>query len=285
VEVELTAGADAFLERAGGLLLEDEPRHNLALGIASVTLDHPEVYSELRGWVAREGGNVVGAALRTPPYNLVLARPRVGRALEALAAAIEDVLPGVVGAVPEVDGFAAAWSARHGVTPSTRFDQRIYAVEELLAPPDVEGLARLAGHHDRALVLDWMTAFTDEALRGGNEPERIERSVDARLGPEGAGGICLWEAEGETVSLAGFGGPTPNGLRIGPVYTPPEHRGHGFGSAVTAAASQIALDRGKRFCFLYTDLANPTSNAIYMRLGYRPVCDSREIAFSVRPPA
>jgi predicted GNAT family acetyltransferase len=64
------------------------------------------------------------------------------------------------------------------------------------------------------------------------------------------------------------------------VYTPPEHRGHGYGSAVTAAASQIALDRGKRFCFLYTDLANPTSNAIYTRIGYRPVCDSREIAFA-----
>jgi len=87
---------------------------------------------------------------------------------------------------------------------------------------------------------------------------------------------------GKPVSLAGFGGPTPNGLRIGPVYTPPEHRGHGFGSAVTAAASQVALDHGKRFCFLYTDLANPTSNAIYMRLGYRPVCDSREVAFRAR---
>jgi uncharacterized protein len=285
VEVAVTSGAAAFLERAGGLLLEDEARHNLALGVAAFTLDHPEVYTELRGWVVCEAGDVVGAALRTPPYNLVLARPRVGLALEALAGVIADELPGVVGAVPEVDRFAAAWSARHGLMPSTRFDQRIYALENLVPPNDVEGVVRLAGVDDRALVLEWMTAFTTEALHGGDDAGRIERSVDARLGPEGAGGICLWEAEGETVSLAGFGGPTPNGLRIGPVYTPPEHRGHGFGSAVTAAASQIALDRGKRFCFLYTDLANPTSNAIYVRLGYRPVCDSREIAFSRRPPA
>ena len=138
---------------------------------------------------------------------------------------------------------------------------------------------RLADTGDRTLALDWMTAFTEEALHGADDPGRIERSVDARLEPGGAGGICLWETAGRAVSLAGFGGPTPNGLRIGPVYTPPEHRGHGYGSAVTAAASQIALDRGKRFCFLYTDLANPTSNAIYMRIGYRPVCDSREIAF------
>jgi predicted GNAT family acetyltransferase len=280
VDVEVTTGADAFLARAGGLLLEDEARHNLALGIASFTLDHPDVYTELRGWVVRDAGDVAGAALRTPPYNLVLARPRSGGALEALATAIEDELPGVVGAVPEVDGFAAAWSARHPVTPETRFDQRIYAMEELVAPAEVEGVARLAGPEDRTLVLDWMTAFTHEALRGGDDPERIERSVDARLGPGGVGGICLWEAGGEPVSLAGFGGPTPNGLRIGPVYTPPDRRGRGYGSAVTAAASSIALERGKRFCFLYTDLANPTSNAIYMRLGYRPVCDSREIAFT-----
>ena len=88
----------------------------------------------------------------------------------------------------------------------------------------------------------------------------------------------MWE--GQPVSLAGFGGPTPNGLRIGPVYTPPQHRGHGYGSAVTAAASHVALDRGKRFCFLYTDLANPTSNAIYERIGYVRVCEAAMVAFA-----
>jgi predicted GNAT family acetyltransferase len=281
VEVDVTTGARDFLERAGGLLLEDEARHNLALGIASFTLDHPGVYGELRGWVAHEAGTVVGAALQTPPYNLVLARPRASGALEALAGAIAEALPGVVGAVPEVDAFAAAWAELHAATPATRFDQRIYALEALHPPRGVDGAARLAGAGDRALVLDWMTAFTREALHGADDAARIERSVDARLGPDGAGGICLWEAGGGPVSLAGFGGPTPNGLRIGPVYTPPERRGRGYGSAVTAAASRIGLERGKRFCFLYTDLANPTSNAIYMRLGYRAVCDSREIAFEL----
>ncbi len=283
MDVDLCTGAADFLEQAGELLLEDEPRHNLAFGIASFTRDHPDVYTELRGWVVREAGDVVGAALQTPPYNLVVARPQVGGALETLAEAITDELPGVVGAVPEVDAFAAAWAARHEVTPTTRFDQRIYALEELVPPRGVHGAARLTGIDDRALVLEWMTAFAQEALHGADDSARIERSVDARLGPEGAGGICLWEAGQKPVSLAGFGGATPNGLRIGPVYTPPEHRGRGYGSAVTAAASQVALDRGKRFCFLYTDLANPTSNAIYMRIGYRPVCDSREVAFVVPP--
>jgi predicted GNAT family acetyltransferase len=78
---------------------------------------------------------------------------------------------------------------------------------------------------------------------------------------------------GEPVSLAAARGETPNGIRIGPVYTPPEHRGHGYASAVTAAASQDQLDRGRHFVFLFTDLSNPTSNKIYQAIGYERVCD------------
>jgi predicted GNAT family acetyltransferase len=280
VEVELLSDPVAILDRAGPFLLTDEPRHNLALGILSFALEYPDVYPEVRGWVVRERGSVVGAAVQTPPYNLVLARPRLPRALEAIARAITEELPGVVGGVPEVDAFAELWLARHAVTATTRLDHRIYSLRAVVPPQCVGGALRLAGPADRELVLAWLTAFTEEALHGMDDPGRIERSVDARLGGAGSGGIGLWEVGGEPVSLAGFGGPTPNGLRIGPVYTPPERRGRGYGSAVTAAVSQLALERGKRFCFLYTDLANPTSNAIYMRIGYQPVCDSREIAFA-----
>ena len=84
------------------------------------------------------------------------------------------------------------------------------------------------------------------------------------------------------VSIAGFGGPTPNGIRIGPVHTPRARRGRGYGTAVTAAVTRLQLARGRTLCFLYTDLANPTSNAIYRRLGYVTVCDSREVAFVAR---
>jgi hypothetical protein len=72
---------------------------------------------------------------------------------------------------------------------------------------------------------------------------------------------------------------TPNGIRIGPVYTPPEHRRRGYGSAVTAAVSARHLSAGRRFCFLYTDLENSTSNKIYVDIGYEPVCDSVDYAF------
>jgi hypothetical protein len=89
----------------------------------------------------------------------------------------------------------------------------------------------------------------------------------------------LWE-DGEPVSLAAAGGPTPNGIRIGPVYTPPELRGRGYASALVAELTRVQLEGGRRFCFLFTDLANPTSNRIYQRVGYEPVTDVDQWSFA-----
>jgi len=79
--------------------------------------------------------------------------------------------------------------------------------------------------------------------------------------------------------MAGVAARTPNSARVGPVYTPPEHRGQGFGTACTAAVTQALLEGGKSFCVLYTDMANPTSNKIYRSLGYRVVAEVVDIRF------
>jgi predicted GNAT family acetyltransferase len=92
--------------------------------------------------------------------------------------------------------------------------------------------------------------------------------------------LVLWEVEGTPVSMAGYSGSTPNGIRVAPVYTPPENRGKGFAGACVAALSQKLLDDGRKFCFLYTDLANPTSNHIYQTIGYEPVADATVYSFS-----
>lgn len=91
--------------------------------------------------------------------------------------------------------------------------------------------------------------------------------------------LYLWEDAGQAVSLVGAGGETPNGIRIGPVFRPPELRSRGYATSLTAAASQDQLDRGRRFVFLFTDLANPTSNKIYQVIGYEPVCDMDQYRF------
>jgi hypothetical protein len=271
----------AFLEVTAQLLLEDEARNNLILGIAGTLDQHPSVYRNLRLWLVEDDGSqVVGAALQTPPHNLVLGRPRNDDALVALADALSAQgaeLPGVTGAVPEVDAFAECWSVRTGLSPQRRMAQRIYHLTELCPVDDVPGRARTATEADRELLIDWISAFVAEALPEDAPGRDAELTVDARL-RAGAGGFTIWE-DGGRVSLAGWGGRTPSGVRIGPVYTPPEHRRRGYGSAVTAAVTAEQLAAGRTFCFLYTDLANPTSNKIYTEIGYELVCDAIDYAF------
>jgi uncharacterized protein len=278
--------AAAFLREAEPLLLADEARHNLILGIAGTIRDTPDLYPLRSLWLVRAGGEVVAAALRTPPYNLVLARPRSTPALAALAeAAAGEKIPGVVGTEPEVEEFARLWSQRSGIPGRVNMRQGVYALELVEPPPAVPGSVRVATGDDRELALRWWIAFGEEVLHeGGPGRERAEASVEHKLSSP-TGGFLLWEDGGEPVSLAGWGGPTPNGIRIGPVYTPPQLRGHGYATALTAELSQRLLDGrlfngGRSFCFLYTDLANPTSNAIYERIGYRRVAEAAEVVFA-----
>jgi hypothetical protein len=285
VDVVRLDDATAFLAEAGPLLLADEARHNLILGIAGTIRDSPDHYPTRNLWLVRDGGEVAGAALRTPPYNLILARPRSPQALAALAeAAADEELPGVVGTEPEVHEFAELWSRHAGVSARTNMRQGVYALEQVEQLSAVPGSARVATEDDFELILRWWTAFGEEVLHeGGPGRELAEQNVRHRLASP-KGGFLLWGDDGATVSLAGWGGPTPNGIRVGPVYTPPDVRGRGYATALTAELSRGLLDGnlfegGRSFCFLYTDLANPTSNAIYERIGYRRRAESAEIVF------
>ena len=275
-----------LLRRAERFLTEDEARHNLVLGLLSTIRDLPDVYPERRFWLVDDEGVPVAVALRTPPHHLVLARPRDPAVLAALAAAIDEDLPGVTGARPEADAFAAAWCARTGVRAEIQFEQRIYAVTHVRPPAPAPGGPREATAADRSLLLGWLRAFAQEALHQAEPDEEAHALlVDRRL-TGGTSGLLLWEDRGEPVSVAGWGAETPRGIRIGPVYTPPERRRRGYASALVAELSTRLLAAGRRFCFLYTDLANPTSNRIYADVGYEPVCDSVQIGFAAgsRPP-
>jgi uncharacterized protein len=270
----------AFLDKAGPLLLADEAaeaRHSLMLGLGATLRDHPDRYPDFRLWLVDETGVTIGAALRTPPHNLVLARAKDSRALDALAQVVDDELPGVVGALPEVELFARAWAGRNGVAAQQRIAQGIFALQQVELVADAPGAMRMATPDDRPLLLEWFLAFAGEALPGEPDEEVLAPGIDHRLSADDTG-VALWEHDG-VVSLAGFGGPTPNGIRIGPVYTPPELRARGYATALVAELSSRLLAGGRRFCFLYTDLANPTSNRIYERIGYVRVCESAEIEF------
>jgi predicted GNAT family acetyltransferase len=283
MEVRTHDDPAAWLEAVVPLLMLDEARHDLHLGLGHTLVHHPSVYPSKDLWSVEGAGTVVGAALQTPPHNIVLAQPAAEGANDLLVDAIESAgiqLPGVVGGVPEAETFASAWCARTGDTARRVMGQGIYSLTKVRGLPAAVGRPRTATPDDLELVADWIQDFQDEvvpdALR--SDPAERRRHLETMLASDEEG-VWFWEAEGQVVSLSGFGGPTPNGIRIGPVYTPPELRGHGYATTLVADLSRRQLASGRRFCFLHTDLANPTSNAIYQRIGYQRVCDSVVLAF------
>ncbi len=271
----------SFLGAASPLLMLDEARHNLVYGICRTLLEAPNRYAAFHLWTLESGREVVWAALMTPPFNIVLAQPLRADALDRAADALhaEGVsLPGVTGALPEVDQFADRWERLTGVRRRLRMGHGVYAVQEVRPPQGTRGEMRFAADSDRRLLAEWLHAFTAEATPAESPHLDVDEIVAGRL-ESPSGGFALWDDDGETVSVSGFGGETPTGIRIGPVYTPPALRGRGYASALVAELSRSLLEGGRHYCFLYTDLANPTSNRIYQQVGYERVCDSAEYAF------
>lgn len=226
-------------------------------------------------------GDLIGAAFCTPPFPISVS----GLPIRAMAAVADHLV--AIGAQPrgangirsEVEAFAAAWAARTGATLTGQIDQRLYELADLDPPTDVPGAAAKATAADVDLITDWRMDFTREAHSG--RADMLVRDLIADQVRDGVatGGHVLWRVDGRPVSLAIVNRPDSGMSRIGPVYTLPEHRGHGYGSAVTAAASQWVLDLGAEHVLLFTDLANPVSNSIYQRIGYTPLADALEVAF------
>jgi predicted GNAT family acetyltransferase len=268
-----------FLSVAEPFLVEREAEHNLLLGVASSITEAPEAYSGPPYLaVVTDHGRVVAAAIRTPPFRLVLSEVDDRRAIGLLAADwAANELPDVLGPVEHVRAFVEARAALGGTQGTLEVSERIYQLTEVRPLPSIPGHARPATLDDRDLVIAWLEAFRLDAF-GEADPGSVVADADRWLARRGRS-LHLWQDGDDVTSLAGTGGRTPNGIRIGPVYTPPDARRRGYASALVAAVSQEALDAGCRFCFLFTDLANPTANHIYQVNGYTPVRDVEAYAF------
>ena len=222
-----------------------------------------------------EGEEFLGALIQTPPHNLVLSRIEPN-AMECLA---ENLLasplefPGIVGPEPTSQTFSTVW-ANFSQHPYERVvQQKIYQLNKVIPVQGVAGSCQLATLNEAETIAKWTQIFDGEALPiNESRPweEAFEKAVERIHRKE----IFLWKTGDTFVSMAAISSPTRNGIRVNLVFTPPEHRGNGFGSANVAALSQLQLDKGKKFCFLYTDANYPTSNKIYQQLGYEFVCNS-----------
>jgi GNAT superfamily N-acetyltransferase len=274
-----------YAERVWDLLAADPAANSVALTL----IDHVRTgrrwsaEDRLFGWYA-DGRGVCGAVSMTAPYDLLLAAvppPAMPELVDALRAHAMAV-PGVVGAVPTVEEFAALWVAAARAAGGTLrgergMRQRLYRLDTLCPPAAPPGRAQLASAGDTVLVANWYAAFQREVGTVPVDVEPIARDAIEQ------GLIWLWrDPVGTPVALAAHTRIVASVARVGPVYSPPAGRRRGYGAAVTTACTEAALRAGAASVVLFTDLANPTSNAIYQRLGYLPVHDYLQIRFTGR---
>ncbi|MFI6323262.1 GNAT family N-acetyltransferase [Nonomuraea sp. NPDC050556] len=261
-----TEDVEAFAANAWPFLLADPVANTVALTVLTgvrTGMDMPGAYF---GWWTADG-QVRGAVFRTPPHQLGMAR----MPLEAVTPLIESLhahgrdIPAVGGPLHQVEEFVAHWPSDVAHIRS----ERLYELRELRVPA-VPGHGRVARAEEFGLLVSWYQGFQEDA---GLPPTDVVPQVERRLG---LGDFVLWEHDGAPVSLAAVSVSVGGVCRIGPVYTPPSCRRRGFGAAVTAFASQS--DRAERKV-LFTDLSNPTSNAIYQSIGYEPVADYASVSF------
>ncbi len=276
------ADIDEFAARVEPYLLAHEATHCLMLGLLSTLPRDPMPADEIPYMALVEDQDaVVLVAMRTPPFNVILsliapeyaADPAEPLRLIAsdLGSRYRDSLSGVHAPTPVSQPFAERWQQQAHVAARLAMRERIYELETVIPVSGVSGSYRRPIEADRDLLIRWLEAFAAEALGPIERLDAVDW-VDRYFATPSRGGY-LWEDEGAPVSFAAYGNPTAHGMRIGPVYTPPEHRGRGYASACVATLSQHLLESGRTFCYLFTDLTNPTSNAIYQNIGYNPVND------------
>lgn len=277
----LVEDLDVFLDQAGTFLHSRPVLHTVPLTVTETLRTRGTgVYGtdEPVFGVLEADGAVRGAWFRTPPHRLSLTplTAAQARALAEHLATLGHAVPGVVAQRGTARAFAEAWQRHTGAQADLRRRQRLYRLGELTPPaPPPQGHARIAGAADRELLTRWYEAFVADV---GNAPARDAGAwADARIE---RGGTVLWQTpDGQPVSLAGALPMVAGQVRVAPVYTPAALRGRGYAGAATAAVSRAAREAGAEEVLLFADLANPTSNGLYQRVGYRGVADFEEYDF------
>jgi predicted GNAT family acetyltransferase len=280
MRVDTVTDAKKFLETSSEELYRFEAEHNLILSLAEHAAKQKN--HKMNFYTLSNDDGFVMAAVHEAGHNFVVSRA-VQDGVEFLAehAAAQDIsFPGIVGPADVAAPFANAWSRVSGKSFSEYMDQIIYSLKTVTPQEGVEGSFRLARADEKNLIAGWVTSFTKDAhLPKCEQPTLIaalthaeERIAQGRIG--------LWCVNDKPVAQASWGG-TDRISRISLVYTPPEHRGKGYASAVVAALSQKRMDEGKKSCCLYADARNPVSNSIYRKIGYEFVGRSSMYALDI----
>ena len=269
------AASAAELEELARPLLEARPEHHVLATVLGAAAAHPNddaLFASIT-----DGGELVGAAIRTPPRRLLATAMDEAAAAVLMEAWLErdPALPGVSAPEPAAGLLAGTFERLARGRSELEVAVAVHRLDRVIAPArPATGALRVCDQADRELLIEWTVAFALEAGEDHGDAERvIERALEA-------GRRFVWEDGGEPVAMVGINPAVGGVVRVGPVYTPPQRRARGYASSAVAALSELALARGARACMLLTDLANPTSNRIYAAVGYERFADWGEYRFS-----
>lgn len=275
IKISRYSSATEFLTHTESWLSAFEAENNLALSIARQYRNDCSTSKTPNYWASIHYDNkLVGCVFRTPPQLISLTvMPR-----DVIPALVDDVqkvyshLPGVNGPTREAEQFARQWAERHRQKTHVRTRLRIHKLTHVSFPGTVTpGALRQPFDSEITLVKDWVSEFAAIVGMGGNPSEAADRWIERER-------LFIWDDDGPRCMVASVR-DTEHGACINAVYTPTALQRRGYASVAVATLSERLLRGGKRFCCLYTDIDNPTSNAIYRRIGYEPVRDDIHIEF------
>jgi uncharacterized protein len=265
METKLFLKAADFLSHVEKELVKDEVRYGLIYSIARWLVDNPHAYGGVDPWFCSTSDEtgIQAAAMRTPPHNVILAHFSGDTELNAVLLAdciskISNNIPGVVGDKEITDRFVECWCQAQKATIEGRMAQRVYRLERINDIRFSPGKFRMAAVEEQPYLRRWAHSFHRDCYASSNLNVPEDDIVPKIARKE----VYVWE-DSCPVSIAARCSPTENGMRIGLVYTPPEHRGKGYATACVASLCRGVLESGYKYCMLYTDLANPISNSIY----------------------
>jgi uncharacterized protein len=275
--------AQEFLDKAQSYLEANEVVNSLMLGVIMRVAQLPDRFPEKPFLSTVEDGNgLMLCATMTPPNGVILYSDQLDYT-EALSLVANNLLennwrvPSAIGETKLVKAFAEIWQATTGQSYKVAINERVYKLTEVHMPPLPSGEFRKAAEKDIETCAAWTEAFREEAVPNDPPADYVQMTRNRVQN----GGLFVWEDQGEIITMVASNRPTKNGITVNLVYTPPKFRGKGYASANVAKLSQHLLDSGYKYCTLFTDLANPTSNSIYQKMGYEPICDFDMILFKV----
>lgn len=273
-----------FMDETFDILVENEIQNNVIIGNCLKGRDGLDTSNWFMATVKDDSGGIRFIAMMTPPYNLCAYETGNMRDDDVLSlftrelAALNIAVPGIITEKSLAARFSDIYLPVEYKSKTKITNMRVFRLDEVNDIPVSEGKLRLATEKDLYFIPYWMIHFSLDCGLPGIDTNSAVEKVKGFLKTNS---LYVWE-DGFPVSQAAMGRKTLNSAVVSYVYTPTHFRGKGYASSCVASLSRYLLESGYKSCSLFTDLDNPISNSIYMKIGYKPVCDFDEYKFAAR---